>query len=549
MMEPEDKPQPPAPPTPLQPPLPPGPEVLSPAPRYTPLTPMMEFLQRRLEALEKDLLVERERSRSAANALEQQQALRAEVETNLKAMGDQLRREKAEKDTEEAKSHARGRIDALEKRLDEMHQSFVSLLKDAIGQRDAGAQTVAASQSALTFSQADLAREQGSLAKEQAAVRQEIAALDGTIKNLLEQIGQWRAEARGITDLAPELRGLSRQVPADARRLEEQLAQRLADFEAGLKETLSQWQYQARLESEKQDERALAFAREKAALQRAWEEQNHALRDEFLRERLRREAEVGQGLQEVLRRLEAAKDGGGASALHDKLERLLERLSQSAPAKDQVIQSLERERDDLLKSLRDKAASLKRYSDERREIEKTLGESVAAVHLDLDKERLKAQVLSARVSELEAQAQSWQDKIASAERLAQDQRTRAEELAAERDQLAKAWHAELERARAQVEERDGSQAAWQQRLSAAGRELEEQAQRASAAESAAGALRGQIATLAEQLSRAVQERDEVLRRFSSWEEDRRKLLETIREKDEMISMLNATFQGVLKKSP
>ncbi|HEX4046733.1 MAG TPA: hypothetical protein VH309_02815, partial [Elusimicrobiota bacterium] len=59
--------------------------------------------------------------------------------------------------------------------------------------------------------------------------------------------------------------------------------------------------------------------------------------------------------------------------------------------------------------------------------------------------------------------------------------------------------------------------------------------------------RAQMGTLAEQTARSLQERDSTLARFSDWEKERQRLLEVVRKKDEMISLLSATFQGALKK--
>ena len=59
--------------------------------------------------------------------------------------------------------------------------------------------------------------------------------------------------------------------------------------------------------------------------------------------------------------------------------------------------------------------------------------------------------------------------------------------------------------------------------------------------------RGQMGALAEQTARSLQERDAALARYSDWEKERQRLLDAIRKKDDMISLLSATFQGALKK--
>src|SRR5436190_3339650 len=99
-----DRPEPPEPPS--IPPAPPPLAMTKPAGAgvpHVPLTPMMDFMARRLESLEKDLAVERERASAAAGLLQQQEALRSQVEDQLKGMADGLRREKAERESEETK--------------------------------------------------------------------------------------------------------------------------------------------------------------------------------------------------------------------------------------------------------------------------------------------------------------------------------------------------------------------------------------------------------------------------------------------------------------
>ena len=61
-------------------------------------------------------------------------------------------------------------------------------------------------------------------------------------------------------------------------------------------------------------------------------------------------------------------------------------------------------------------------------------------------------------------------------------------------------------------------------------------------------LKARLAALGDQLAKALQEKDQALSRGASWEGERARLLATLKEKDEVISMLNSTFQGLLKKT-
>lgn len=551
-----EKPRPPAPPTSI-PPLPPPSELLRPSVPHVPLTPMMDFFQRRLEALEKDLQLEREKARSAQGLIQQQETMRAEVEAQLKSLTDNLRREKAERESEETKSHARGRIDALEKRLDEMHQSFVSLLKDAIGQREAGAQAANQSQAALISavnnSQSSLAKEQAALSTGQSSLRQEITALSGAINALMEQVSQWRVESQSVGHVVPELRALVSQVPADGRRLEGQLAQQLSQFSAELREKMSSWERRQELEAQKTADRLDALGREKAALLRSWEEQNHELRQQAVKDKIQRESEVGGLIAEMARRIdelkvEQQKQAREAADVAASLAKAVELLTTPPKAKDQIIDALEKERGDLARALRERMESTRRYALERAEIERTLGESLLKMQGELEQEKRRELLISSRVSELELQAASFADKIASGERTVAERDERIATLADERDRLVRSLLSESEKARIQLEDRAKSDEDWAQRLSDVQKRLSEEIALKTKESEVIAELRAQIATLTDHMTRALQEKDAVAQRFAGWESERQRLLSTLKEKDEMISMLNAAFQNMLKKS-
>lgn len=87
---------------------------------------MGEYLLKRLEAVEAELARERERSAEARARLEAKDANRGEVEEQIRAISEALKRERES-------SHARGRIEALEDRLDRMHASWSEALDDKLG--------------------------------------------------------------------------------------------------------------------------------------------------------------------------------------------------------------------------------------------------------------------------------------------------------------------------------------------------------------------------------------------------------------------------------
>jgi len=344
------------------------------------------FLEKRLESLERELAAERERAQSAQALFRQQEALRGEVESALKGLSEQLRREKAERESAEEKTRAHGRIEALEKRLDDMHSAWASLLKETIAQRQAG-ETAAAASSA---------------------------------------------------------------------------------------------------------------------------------RDQ------ERQEEILQGL-----------------------ERALERLA-PPQAKDEVIAALEGEKEDLLKALRARVDSLRRYAQERKQVEQTMGQSLMDANREIDQERQKARLLEARIPELELEAARLKDRLAAAERLSVDKDERLLRLSAEREELARALAAEGEKAREQIAQRSQSDQEWSRRVSELQELLSQERQARLSEAEALSELRSRMATLSEHLAKALQEKQAAEAGSSSWSQERERLLSSIREKDEMISMLTATFQKLMK---
>jgi chromosome segregation ATPase len=525
--EPPEPPRPPRRPSPPSsvPPLPPPPELLRGAPTHVPLTPMMDFFQRRLESLEKELGLEKERARAASNLVAQQEQLRGEVEKHLKELTDNVRRQKTEAESEETKQHARGRIDSLEKRLDEMHQSWVALLKDAVG-KQAG--------------------------DSQAAMHHELAAVAGTINSLIDQIGRWRQETQAFSQALPELKSLSSSLPADARRFEGQVAQMLSQFSVDVREQLAAWQRRQELDSERVNERVQNLAREKAALQKLFEEQNHELRQENLKDRIQRENETSGLIAELAKRVDQLAQSQAQAAKQSEqaqgaLARVLESVNTPPKAKDQIIVALEAEKNDLLKALRDRSDTIKRIQEERREVEHSMGESLLKLNGELDAERKNNLTLASRLSELELQIATWKDKLDAQTRLGQDKEAKAAALAAERDGLAKALLEEAARVRALIDERSKSDGEWSGKLGELQQRLAAESEARAKESVNVSELRAQLTTLTEHMTRALQDKDSAQARVAGWDQEREKLLAALREKEEMVAMLNSTFQSMLKK--
>jgi DNA repair exonuclease SbcCD ATPase subunit len=234
----------PKPPRPV-PPLPPRPEWLKPAAAASApagVTPMMDFFQRRVEALERELTLERERAASAQSLLSQQEALRTEVDAQLHMLTDQLRREKGEREGEEARSHSRGRIEALEKRLDEMNATFAQLLKEAVARRDDAGSPSAA------------------------ALAAELSSFRGALKDGMDGVARWRGELRELSQLVPQVQSLSERLPENERNFEESVGRRLDEFAARMARTLEDWRRASDQDRSALGESVAALERERADL-------------------------------------------------------------------------------------------------------------------------------------------------------------------------------------------------------------------------------------------------------------------------------------------
>ena len=522
------EPQPLVPPRPV-PPAPPRPELIAPPPRAAASTPMMDFFQKRIELLERELVSERERASAASNLLSQQEALKTEVEGHLKGLTDQLRREKAERDGEEAKSHARGRVEALERRLDEMNATFAQLLKEAVSRQSPAAAIVPVE-----------------------ALGAELTVFRRTIKDVADQVTRWREEMKELPALLPEVRSIASRIPEDERRFEDQISRRLDDFASKLQGTLSDWERHHDLELRKQDDRLQSLVDERAALSKLWLEQGQSIRQEFLKERIHRETAVSDQIAELAKRLDAVnigqrEAGAGSASVREGLDQVLKVLTATPKAKDEVIVELEAEKAELLKTMRERHEQLRAVLDERRAIEKTMGDSLVSLSGELERERAATRAADARTVGVKGDAETLKNRIADLERSLSERDARAESLGAERDELTRALVVEAEKVRLAIAERAAADERWHQRMLELQRKVEDENARASQEAASVSDLRAKVATLSEHMARALQERDAVVARFADWERERQRLLEALKQKDGMVAMLSSAFQGSLKK--
>jgi len=504
--------------------------LIAPPPRLPASTPMMDFFQKRIEGLERELVSERERATAASSLLTQQESLKTEVEGHLKGLTDQLRREKAEREGEEAKSHSRGRVEALERRLDEMNATFASLLKEAVSRQSPAAAIVPVE-----------------------ALGAELTVFRRTIKDVADQVTRWREEMKELPALLPEVRSIAARIPEDERRFEDQISRRLEEFAAKLQGTLSDWDRHHDLELRKQDDRLQSLVDERAALSRLWLEQGQSIRQEFLKERISRETAVSDQIAELAKRLDAVnlgqrEAGAGSASVREGLDRILKVVTATPKAKDEVIVELEAEKAELLRAMRERHEQLRAVLDERREIEKTMGDSLVALSGQLEAERARTRAADTRTVGAQSDLEALRNRISDLERTASERDARAQSLGAERDELTRALVAEAEKVRLAIAERSASDERWHARHLELQRKVEDETARASQEASSTTDLRAKVATLSEHMARALQERDGIVARFADWERERQRLLDALKQKDGMVSMLSSAFQGSLKKS-
>ncbi len=491
----------------------------------------MEYLRRRLEAMEQELSIERERARSAEGNIRQQEALRSEVEGQLKAIGEQIRQQKAVSDLEEQKLLSRGRIEALEKRLDEMHQTWAALLKDAV------------------------VRNQGSFEAASSEIRQVTQALEA----LRGEFARVKEGVSEVTGMAPDLRGIQELVPSlakgrseDERVLREQIQEMLLSFgsEVGLR--LKEMEGRLARESELQRERLARLDRERETLDNTLQEQRRLAREEALKDREALERQLQEQLDGMRRAVDGVAQGqGGLAGSAEQLQRLSEAihaiLTQPAKAKDEMLRELEGEKTDLLRALKERTEQLRAYTLERREVERTLGESLMDLNRRLEVERASHQETKSQISahQLAADALRAEREMLQQQLSHQEERWRA--LAAERDALALSLMEEAEQVRRQIEGRMESDRAWEAKLLEHQKLVNDEREAKLKAEQIACELRAQQQTITDHVARVLREKEAVEKGFEAWQKEKEELLGSLRKKDEMVGMLSSTFRNLLKK--
>ena len=489
-------------------------------------SPLVDYMRQRVEMIERELIKERERATAAEGMLKQQEALRTEVEDQLRRISEQIKREKVTQDLEEEKTLSKGRIEALEQRLDDMHKTWARMIQDALskGLGSSGAQKTS----------------------------DEVRALFKWIKASHQEIsGLKKAVASLRTVPPPEAPPAERAGPAPAE-LQQQLEGMVGRVGQVLVERLAAIDRRFSQELEDHNQRLSAVSRERESLRDLIDEQRHQARQEFIQERVALEGQLHTQLEELRKAVEAlgGRQSGSADALAgvEELARQIHAiLSRPAQAKDQMLQDLEAEKQELMTALRQRGEQLRAYTLERREVERSLGESLLDLNRQLEGERAKRLATEQEAASLR-QAVSALDGRLELQRMGTEEAgQRTKSVAAERDATVCALAEEAAKVRRQIDERLLSDKRWEEKVLEVQKLLDEERRRRLDGESAISELRAQLQTLSENIGRALRGKEEAEGRFGQWGREREELLSTLRKKDEMIGMLSSTFQNLLKK--
>lgn len=178
-----------------------------------------------------------------------------------------------------------------------------------------------------------------------------------------------------------------------------------------------------------------------------------------------------------------------------------------------------------------------------------MGEALVSLNREVEGERSRQAALQVRIGELELEAGSLKDRLELAAKGEAEREERLRAMSAERDRAVEALVHETRRSQETTGALADADSQWDRRLKDLEKRLgEERDARLDAARQACD-LRAQAATLTDHIARLAREKEAVEGRSSGWKEERESLLAALRKKDEMISMLSATFQSLTGKKP
>lgn len=369
------------------------------------------------------------------------------------------------------------------------------------------------------------------------------------LRSLREELGGVLRSAGQLQELRGRLEGAIEGQREDGAALREGLEASISRLQERLSSILSEMGHRFAMEAERYHERITAWTRERAALEAAWEEGRARLQQEGGRELAAASERMDGRLAELVKavgQLRTGQEEAGkqATAAAEALGRLQDGLTRAQRAQGGSAEEEDQEKRNLEATLRRRTEELRAFVAERREVEKSLGESLMSLTRELEAEREKLKA----AAQLRLELQSLQGQLELAGKAREEAEKRLAGMAAERDALASAMNQEAEGVRRQIAVRADADKAWEQRLREAESRADAERERREQGERRLADLEAQIQTLGGHMARTLEEREKAQAQASSWRQEREDLLAAIRKKDEMISLLSATFQNLLKPS-
>jgi chromosome segregation ATPase len=245
--------------------------------------------------------------------------------------------------------------------------------------------------------------------------------------------------------------------------------------------------------------------------------------------------------------MKQAGTDGESARLQKTLEEIRSLLARPEKARDEILQGLEGEKRDLMQALRERTGQLHNYVLERREIERTLGESLMEMSRNLETERDAHRKTRERIAVLEQAIEALKAEGELRGKELFDRQARIAQSSAERDELLKALTEESEKVRRQISERTAGDRAWEEKVLELQKSSDEERGKRMQAEQSCADARAQMQALTDHISRLIREKDAVEGRFTDWERQRREMDDQLHKKDEMLGMLSTTFRNILKK--
>ncbi|MBI4387023.1 MAG: hypothetical protein HY551_06545 [Elusimicrobia bacterium] len=304
------------------------------------------------------------------------------------------------------------------------------------------------------------------------------------------------------------------------------------------------------LQLEQNEARKNALHQEFNLFQQALEQELQRLRQETLKERMAAELKTQEQIQEILKAVQATRQfqesvAKDSAASKEAIERLQAWVARPENVKDAALGELEQERKDLLQALKHRCEQLTLATRERLESEKKLEDSIAKLTLEMEGEREKTLRAISDAAELRAENRSLRAQLDLGRKSLEEGAACLVSLHEERDRLAQALLEETQKAKSlsAAQADDGSR--WHRRLEQEHHAAQEEKSKRLELENLITELRAKLQAVTDHVARISQERGQTEDRSAQWLKEKEDLLRALRQKEELVSMLSATFKNLI----